>query len=361
MNFLNEKEEKIFSYLSLIKSAESLFTLERDELETMKFIVTAVLDFLVDEKNQKSCSESTSIQIYQILIEADQRLKFSQLFESNAMSIIVHFNLASCYQKSTDVKNALSHMTHSIIDFELFIRSFSKEENPDNFLLLKKRFVCVYLQTAALYSHLKNHQKALKVITTGFQQVLLCLSDFEQLACKFQLSHYQSIIDDLRDAIQTTNKPFSVETTLKKKLNESKFNFLIHNSKKGQTNLSCFLENSNQPKFKLSSKLLEYFSIQNVMSATNISLNLFENGTLQLHELNDIMIELVLYVSISYFAIATEKRYIGISECQYSDHKIEDGYGKKFLTSLQNEKSLLLNQNYIERLNKQRVLSYSCN
>ena len=104
--------------------------------------------------------------------------------------------------------------------------------------------------------------------------------------------------------------------------------------------------------FKLRSPWLQHFSIQNVMSANCISIRLFEAIRIELKDINDILIELILYLSIGLFSLATEKRYVAIAECDYSDHKIEDGYGRSFLTALQNERKLIRNQNFIERQNK---------
>ena len=358
MENLTEKEQTIFNYLSIIRSAESLFTLEAEELAIMKRILVEVLSFLVDESNTKSYNAATMIQIYQILLEADQKLKFSQLFESNALSIVAHYNLASCYQKSSEVKNAISHITDAIIEYELFLKTFCKAAESQSFLLLKKRFVCVYLQTAALYSHAKNHTKALKIITTGIQQIAVCLTDFRHFSAQYKLPHYDAIIEDLLQTVDAALKPFTPDQTLRKKLSSAQCNPLIHSPENNKKLLTSAIEGTGKHAFKLSSQWLEYFSIQNVMSASFIPIELFEASTPQLQQMNDIIIELVLYVSISHFALATEKRYLGISECQYADHKIEDGYGKKFLTALQNEKALLSNSNYVERYPNQRVLPH---
>lgn len=346
---LSEKEQKIFNYLSIIRSAESLFTLESEDLSIMKKIVIEVLNFLTEDTRSEGYSIATSIQIYQILIEADQKLKFSQLFESNSLSIVVQYNLASCHQKSNEIKEALVHITDSIIDYELFSKSFGKNALSENFLKLKKRFVCVYLQTAALYSHVKNHQKALKIIKTGIEQLLICLKDSRKLIEKYNLLHLLPIIEGLLEETENSIKPSSPDQTFKKKTSSQKFNSFLNLSENQKKLTSFSLVDKSNANFKLSSQWLEYFSIQNVMSASSLSIELFKPEVLPAETMNDTIIELILYISICFFAIATEKRYLGISECGYKDHRIEDGYGKKFLNALQNEKSLLLNQNYIER------------
>ena len=67
MDVLSQKEQTIFNYLSIIKSAESLFTLDEQELSTMKKIILEVLEFLLNVTAPKGQNEATSIQIYQIL------------------------------------------------------------------------------------------------------------------------------------------------------------------------------------------------------------------------------------------------------------------------------------------------------
>lgn len=355
---MTEREQKVFNYLSFVQSAESLFTLESDELDLMKRILLEILDFLNGESTAKAQNASTVVQIYQIILDADQRLKFSQLFESNALSIVCHYNIASSYQRLHEIKNSISHITDAIIEYELFLKTFCKSADSHSLILLKKRFICVYLQTAALYSHAKNHNKALKIITTAVNQLTVCLADFRHFATALKLSHYEPIVDELTQALDSALKPFSPDQTLRKKLNSAQANVLIHSPENNRKLFMSALESSRKSGFKLSSQWLEYFSIQNVMTASFISMSLFEPSAPQLQHMNDIIIELILYVSISYFALATEKRYLGISECQYSDHKMEDGYGKKFLTALQNEKALLSNNNYVERWADQRVLPH---
>lgn len=349
MDKMGEREQRIIRHISIISTTESLFTLEADERSALQRVLLEVLDFLLSESTAKGHSLAVLVEIYEMLLQADQRLKFSMLFESNALSVVIHYNLGACFHQMGQIKPAIAYLSDAIMDYELFLKAFCRTADSADFVLLKKRFVCVYLQTAALFSCAKNNARALKIVLSAMTQLTCCLKDFKSFAVRYRLSHYEPIVDELIETVEEALKPPGPEETVRKNVKKAQCKALIHSPETNRKAFANVLENSRNSDFKLSSHWLEYFSIQNVTSGAFIPLSLLEATQPTASQMNDLLIELVLYASISYFALATEKRQIGISECQYSDHKIEDGYGKKFLKALQNEKALLLNSNYLER------------
>lgn len=342
------QEMNIAIYLKHIEGLKEPVAAE-GENTLLVYMLGQILDFLAAEDTLEKHTRDTVIQIYRKILAANERCSVFAAFEPHTMEFLVHYNLACCFHKTADVKQTLEEIIDAVIHYDAFLADLAARQDPRSLFALKKRFIRVYLQAAALFSFIEDYPQAIKIGYTAIHHLRQVITDFRRIVHGLSIQQYDAVIDDLEATLLETASHPKPEATERKKLSSTKLPVYAQALDGQKMHCSVSTAASSSSNFKLSPKLLEFISVKNVVSASFISRSLFEDTVLPPNEVSDALIELILLTGVCFFTLANEKRYLGMAECRQPRPKADAGYGKRFLDELNAERALLANPSYVER------------
>lgn len=362
-NKLTEVESHIFRLLTTLQSCTSLFTLEEPERMEYKLITLQILEFVENCLTRTPREIEVSIKIYDILFEIDRRLKLSQLFGTNALNIILYYNLAFCYQQNSlaDPKLCLGFITNSIIEFEMLSKANAMYHG--NLFEVDLFFCRGYLQTAALFSVEKQHDKSLKLAQSAIDLTAQCINRFETEIQRYlkdtpnDLSRYQRLCEELRAFHESVKSGESSANLHVQKSNTSKFLFWKHIPENNKKMISTIFNSAVDNENKLTAPWIRDFSVGHIMYLSVLGHSVFEfKVEAPVSQVNEWAIKLVIYLAAGYFTLATEKRMLSIKECESKSATSADDFeilktssSSKMLAELKINESLKNNKLYINR------------
>jgi hypothetical protein len=361
-NKLTEAESHFYRLLDTLQSCTSLFTLEEHERVQYKLITLQILEFVENCLSRIPREVAVSVKVYNILFEIDRRLKLSQLFGSNALNVILYYNLGFCHQNTpSGPQMALGFVTNSIIEFEML----SKTSTPScgNPLEVDLFFCRGYLQTAALFCVERQHEKSLKLAQSAIDLTLRCIDRFEREIqihlgdSPDALGRYQRFCEELRSFHDLVKCGENSANFHVQKSNTSKFLYWKHVPENNKKMISAIFRPSIENDNKLTAPWLKDMSLSDFMFLSILRHTLFEpKDEVSLSEINEWAIKLAICLASGYFTIATEKRFLAIKECESKTSTSTDDLdasktfsSNKILAELKKNESLKSNKVYINR------------
>lgn len=301
-------------------------------------IINNSINLIVEEKPETALT---------LLKNAEK--KFEKVLQSLELKIkiIINHNIACCYQKMKNVTKCISYLEkvnndfdkllekkHSVkIDLNYFLNNMFSDQRQNDILLgdfiLELRFCAKFhLQMCAAFSQANNHIEAL---THAKISALICEDNIiKTYHLLNQLTKQAEINNSNNTASNNNNKEFSPLFEEKLKENEkiiSHLNQVVYNihsqhvQDKEILSSEKILSFLNQTELKISTRnilgviktddWLNLFNIGNIMYLCAMSYDDLDLDSDPKYELlRDAIIEKILMLSVAYFSISNEIRFL---------------------------------------------------
>lgn len=301
-------------------------------------VINNSINLIVEEKPETALA---------LLKNAEKKFeKVLQSLELN-IKIIINHNIACCYQKMKNVTKCISYLEkvnndfdkllekkHSVkIDLNYFLNNMFSDQRQNDILLgdfiLELRFCAKFhLQMCAAFSQANNHIEAL---THAKISALICEDNIiKTYHLLNQLTKQAEINNSNNTASNNNNKEFSPLFEEKLKENEkiiSHLNQIVYNihsqhaQDKEILSSEKILSFLNQTELKISTRnilgviktddWLNLFNIGNIMYLCAMSYDDLDLDSDPKYELlRDAIIEKILMLSVAYFSISNEIRFL---------------------------------------------------
>lgn len=308
---LTQREKDISQTLNYFSSLQILYSLDPAEKARNRASLVSLLSNVEAYVTPDNNDIDLIIQIYHILQETDKRLRFSQLFEDASVNVLLAYNLAYCFQQKRDYKNTLTFITIAIIELEAILRNGrGPTRSAASWLRLNKFLANVYLQTTALYSQLKENDKALRIAEQSFDQICVTVGLLKDMGRDAPGSGENArslhrFAAELQASVRGGD-----DYALRVKNSQLSSLHWLHN----EENIRKFLQTQGLPdvRQKYDAEWLKSYSISDIMFLELLNLRFFAADEPAV----DIRFPLdcVNLLAAACYSIATEKRIIGSRE-----------------------------------------------
>ena len=298
----------------------------------------SAIQMIVDEKIEEAL---------EILKDAEKKLeKNNNLLTEPKIKVIINHNMACCYQKVKNIQKCIFYLEkvnnefnsylekkhHVIIDNNFFINKILLEQAKSDVLygdfILELRFCAKFhLQMCAAYSQSNNHREALYHANLA---ALICEDNI--VKTYYLLKQTKKEIENEKNLQNKKYSQIFIEKLMENEpaiisLNE-KINECAKNYKTGKNvNKRAFVKEDilsfvNEKKNKISTRnilgviknddWLNLFNIGNIMFLYAMSYDDLDLDSDPKYELlRDAIIEKILMLTVSFFSIANELRFLG--------------------------------------------------
>ena len=298
----------------------------------------SAIQMIVDEKIEEAL---------EILKDAEKKLeKNNSLLTEPKIKVIINHNMACCYQKMKNIQKCIAYLEkvnnefnsylekkhQVIIDNNFFINKILLEQAKPDVLygdfILELRFCAKFhLQMCAAYSQSNNHREALYHANLA---ALICEDNI--VKTYYLLKQTKKEIENEKNLQNKKYSQIFIEKLLENEpavisLNE-KINECAKNYKTGKNvNKKAFVKEDilsfiNEKKNKISTRnilgviknddWLNLFNIGNIMFLYAMSYDDLDLDSDPKYELlRDAIIEKILMLTVSFFSIANELRFLG--------------------------------------------------
>lgn len=363
---ISEQEQQIFKILKLLQKMMTESQLNAKQTrQIMEFVsdVFSHIEWFITPENKLE-----SVQLYEILFNIDKNFDFSRVYQDNRMRIILHYNIAYCYQdrEHMHITKTLTHIESCLYEYWNYIKIKEEQGLNDEFdnLKLNRFLVQVCLQTAAMYGNECQSERAINLAVEAFDYTSVILQNLKNFYSSFDVEKNQrhcQLLTFFNDFERYYNEVNTV------KMNPTKAamrpNKPLNWEYNYQNNEKYFTQSNSEygDKLKFYADFLKELNIGNMMILEPINEDLFEEYNYEdIFGSDDFLINFVLLFSLSLYTISTEKRIIStISEeerlkahqsnriYQISLHSHEYRAAREFNSALSAKRSISLSQNLI--------------
>ena len=313
---ISEQEENIYIILTYMHKAMSEPHLSSKQTKTVKELVSQLLEFI--EKLANPDNHSDIIQIYEVLLNIDKKNDFCRVYGDNRLRILLHYNIAYCYQdpKHNNISKTLFHIENSLEEYLYFLKLKEGLEsyNAQNYLRLNKFSAQVCLQTAAMYGVQGYSDRAVYLAGEAFNYIGNLVENLKAYYCSCKTNedkrHYQ-LTTFFRDFKAYYDHLKNIKTNPTK--SAMKATKVLNWEYNPQNNEKFFTQSNYEydPELKFYADFIKDHNIGDIMFLSLINEGMFEELSYEeLVESDDFIIEIILLFACSLYTLSTEKRVI---------------------------------------------------